>query len=244
MVLGQNACLHTGAQKPVEIPKFKSVILVNKGATDELKKRFSTPLEGSSVDAGMVAGTAAGAGAAVAVQASLVCTYLVFVCAMILVPAGALVGAVGGSMADASDEPMKGLSNEQILALERLFADISQQRTISLEIEESLKRKIPPERMAHPAEADALLQFRLYDIRFTKTSVRKYALTLKSVMLFKWDRNGPQLSSSYKTYEYTSHPMQIKDWTQGDGLMMNQAFDNCISGLAGEMIKDIQFGES
>ena len=244
MLFGQNACLSTGARNSTPISKFTSVALVNKGATDELKKRFSGPIEGSSMNAGIVTGTAVGTGAAVAASASFACAYLVFVCAMILVPAGAVIGAIGGSMADSSNEPLKGLSNEQILALERQFARISEQRSISSDIEERLKENILPERMADATEADSLLQFRLYDIRFTKTSVRKYALTLKSVMLFKWDRNGPRPSSSHKTYEYTSSSMPIKDWVQGDGTAMNQSFDACIDGLVEEMLQDIQFKKS
>lgn len=243
LLISQNACLNTGARNSSPLPKFTSVALVNKGATDELKKRFSAPLEGSTVDAGIVAGTAAGAGAAVAAQASIACTYLVFVCAIVLVPAGALIGAVGGSVADSADEPLKGLSNEQILALERQFAKVSQQRILNEDIEENMVAKIPSERMAHPSMADALLQFRLYDIRFTKTSVRKYALTLKSVILFKWDRKRPQPSSSHRTYQYTSRSMPIEQWIRNDGMTMNQAFDTCIDGLVNEMLKDIHFDE-
>ena len=241
MLLSQNACLHSSTRNSAQIPKFKSIALVNKGATSELTNRFSAARDGSSVDNAIIAGTGAGAGAAIAAQSSLACTYLVFVCAMILVPAGAAIGAVAGSAADSADEPMKGLSYEQILALERQFSAISQQRTISSEIEESLNAQVPPQRMTEISQADSLLQFRLYDIRFTKTSFRKYALTLKSVMLFKWNRNGPRPSSSHRTYEFTSRSMSINDWIQDDGETMNHAFDACIEGLVNEMLKDIQF---
>lgn len=241
LLLGQNACLQNRAREPGSIPKFASVAVLNKGATDELRKRFTTPYEGSSVDAGTVAGFAAGAGAAVAAQASLACTYLVFICAMVLVPAGAVAGAIGGSVADAADDPMKGLSTEQILALERQFARISKERTISADIERSLKSRIPPERVTDVSEADSLLQFRLYDIRFTKESFRKYALTLKSVALFKWDRNGPRPSSTHRTYAYTSRAITIGDWVEDDGTTMDQAFDDCIDGLVDEMLEDIRF---
>lgn len=243
LAFGQSACLQTHSLERAEIPKFASIAVLNKGATEELRKRFSTPVEGSSVDAGIVAGTGAGAGAAVAAQASLVCTYLVFVCAIVLVPAGAVAGAIAGSAVDAADDPMKGLSTGQILALESQFARISEQRTISTDIEQALKKRIPSRHMADVAEADSLLQFRLYDIRFTKKSVRKYALTLKSVVLYKWDRNGPQPSSTHRTYAYTSRAMTIGDWVEDDGTTMDRAFDACIDGLVDEMLEDIRFRE-
>ena len=135
---------------------------------------------------------------------------------------------------------MNGLSNQQILALERQFARISAQRRISSDIEAQLRSQIPPDRMADIYGADALLQFRLYDIRFTKKSIRKYALTLKSVVLFKWDREGPRPSSSHRTYAFTSNPMPIEDWVRDDGTM-NRAFSACIEGLVEEMLEDIRF---
>ena len=61
MLLSQNACLHSGARNSAQIPKFKSIALVNKGATKELTKRFSVARDGSSVDNAIIAGSGAGA---------------------------------------------------------------------------------------------------------------------------------------------------------------------------------------
>ena len=121
------------------------------------------------------------------------------------------------------------------------FVEISQQRTINLEIEESLMGKVPPERVKDSPDATALLQFRLYDVRFSKTSSRKYALTLKTVMLFKWDRTKRPPSSSSRVYEHTSIALPMEDWVNNGGINLNQAFDTCIEGLTDKMIKDIQF---
>ena len=236
-----NACTNAGRQDSPPIPKFDSVAIVNKGTTDELKARFGVAPEDSGTDAGVLAG--ASAGAVVGANASLACLGFVFLCALATVPVGAMIGAVSGGLADHAVDSQKELSKEQLLLLDDLFAQIVQQRTIHQDIESSLKRRIPVERLMDISEANTLLQFRLYDVRFSKTSRRKYALTLKTVMLFKWNRNSRQTSSTHKIYEYISRSLPMEDWVQDDGKTLNLAFDTCIEGLTEKMIKDIQFAK-
>ena len=157
-------------------------------------------------------------------------------------PFGAMVGGISGGLADHAVDTQKELSSEQLLVLDDLFVQIAQQRTIHQEIEKNLKQNIPVERLMDISEADALLQFRLYDVRFSKTSARKYALTLKTVMLIEWNRNNNshQTSSTHRIYEYTSRPLRMEDWVQDRGKTLNLAFDTCIEGLTEKMIEDIQ----
>ncbi len=239
MLANLNACTNAAHQKSPPIPKFDSVAIVNKGTTDELKARFGVAPEDSSIDAGVIAG--AGTGAAVGAHASLVCIGFIFLCALATVPVGALIGAVSGGLADHAVDSQKELSKEHLVVLDDLFAQIVQQRTIHQDIESSLKRHIPVERLMDISEADTLLQFRLYDVRFSKTSLRKYALTLKTVMLIDWNRNSRQTSSTHRVYEHTSRSLQMEDWVQDQGKTLNLAFDTCIEGLTEKMIEDIQF---
>ena len=239
MLPNLNACINAARQDSPPIPKFDSVAVVNKGATDELKTRFGVAPENSGTETGVLAG--AGTGAAIGVHTSLACGPYFFLCALATVPVGSLVGALGGGLADQTIDSQKELSKEQLLVLDDLFAKIVQQRTIHQEIESSLKRHIPMERLMEISEADTLLQYRLYDVRFSKTSLRKYALTLKTVMLIEWNRNSGQTSSTHKIYEHTSDSLQMEDWVQDHGKTLNLAFDACIEGLTKKMIEDIQF---
>ena len=89
-------------------------------------------------------------------------------------------------------------------------------------------------------QADALIQFRLYDVRFSVTSRSKYALTLKTVMLIEWDRDLRPSSSNHKIYEHTSQALSLEDWVRDEGKALNRALDTCIAGLTGKMTADIQ----
>jgi len=205
-----SACTDSVRQDSPTIPKFESVAIVNLGVDNELKARFGPIDEDSNTDAGAIAG--AGAGAMVGAQASLGCMGFAVLCAMAAVPAGALVGAVSGGLASyAADLPYE-MSREQLLVLDDLFVQILSQRVINQDIENSLMRRMPTDRLIDKSKADTLLQYRLYDVRFFKTSPGKFALTLKTVMLFKWNRNSAQLVSTHKTYEQTSHSLEMKDW--------------------------------
>ena len=241
MIANLSACTKAVHQDSPPIPRFYTVAIVNKGATDELKARFGVAPgdAGSGVETGALAG--AGAGAAVGAHVSLVCVGFVFLCAVATVPFGAAIGAISGGLADHAVDTQKELSIEHLTVLDDLFAQIAQQRTIHQEIEKNLKQNIPVERLMDISEADALLQFRLYDVRFSKTSLRKYALTLKTVMLIEWNRNSHQTSSTHRTYEHTSRSLQMEDWVQDRGTTLNLAFDACIEGLTEKMIEDIQF---
>lgn len=190
MLVNLNACTDSLRQDSPPIPKFKSVAIVNKGVSNELKARFGVAPEDSSTDTGVLAG--AGTGAMVAAHASLGCVGFVILCALATVPVGAMLGAVGGGLADHAVDSQKRLSREQLLVLDGLFAQVLQQRTINEEIESSLLLQVPVERNRDVSEADTLLQFRLYDVRFSKTSQRKYPLTLKTVMLIDWNRTDPR----------------------------------------------------
>ena len=238
MLPNLNACINAARQDSPPIPKFDSVAVVNKGATDELRARFGVAPEDSSIDTGVRAG--AGTGAAIGVHTSLACGPYFYLCAL-AVPVGAIIGAVSGGLADHAVDSQKELSKEQLLVLDDLFAKIVQQRTIHQEIESSLKRHIPMERLMEISEADTLLQYRLYDVRFSKTSLRKYALTLKTVMLIEWSRNNHPTSSTHRIYEYTSRSLKMEEWVQDQGKNLNLAFDACIEGLIEKMIVDIQF---
>ena len=138
-----------------------------------------------------------------------------------------------GAAVDAGVQNTQLPPNEQLLLLDKQFVDISQQRRIHLDIEDSSKRQIPPDRQEDISQADALL-------RFAEASKRKYALTLKTVMLFSWNRDMRQSSSTHRIYEHTSQALPMENWVQDEGKTLNHAFDACIAGLTEKMTSDIQ----
>jgi hypothetical protein len=230
-----SACSNAQIRQSYPIPKFQTVAIVNKGVDGELKTRFGAASEESYVEAGAATGAVlAGAGAALA------CGPFVYLCAMAVVSfAGA--GAVGGGLAGAAADSLQDLQYDQLFSLDSQFAGILHQRTINLEVENSLMNRIPPMRIRDIPAATALLQFRLYDVRFAKASSGKYALSLKTVMLFKWDRDQRRPTSTSRIYEHTSSALPMEHWVRDEGKTLNQAFDDCIEGLTRKMAEDIQF---
>ena len=221
------------------MPMFESVAIVSKGATSDLKARFGVPPEDKIFQESAVAG--AGAGALAGAGTALACGPFVFLCATATVPIGALVGAVGGGLAGSASDSQKMPPKEQLLVLDELFVEISRQRTIHLEIRDSLEKQIPPDRLADTSVTDALIQLNLSDVRFTRTFSGKYAWTLKSVMVVTWNRNTHRPRHSYKIYQYTSRSLPLDDWVQNDGEILNQALDACVEGMVEQMAGDIRF---
>ena len=78
------------------------------------------------------------------------------------------------------------------LLLDGLFAEIYEQRTLHMEIRDALEKQIPTDRLADTSVAEALVQLRLSDVRFTRTPSGKYEWILKSVMVVTWNRNKSQ----------------------------------------------------
>lgn len=236
------ACAHTAPPDTPPLPKFESVAIVSKGPTDELKARFGAALGNSDSVAG--AGIGAGAGALAGAGVAMACGPLVFLCAMGTVPTGALVGAVGGGLADAGVDTLKEPSQEQLLVLDKLFGDVVEQRTIHVEVRDALVRQIPPDRIADASLAEGLLQLSFFDVRFTQTSTGKYTLTLKYLVIAHWNRSTRHLSNGRRLYRYTTRALALKEWVENDGEILNQAFDDCVDGLVEQMAEDIQFRES
>lgn len=236
------ACTHAVPPDTPQLPKFESVVIVSKGPTDELKARFGAALGNSSSVAG--AGVGAGAGALAGAGTAMTCGPYVIFCFPILMAAGALVGAVGGGLADAGVDALKTPSQEQLLVLEKLFGDVTEQRTLHLEIRDALVREIPPDRLADTSLAEGLLQLSLFDVRFTQTSTGKYTLTLKALVIAQWNLSTRHLNNGRRLYRHTTPALSLKEWAGNDGEILNQAFDDCVDGLVEQMVEDIQFRES
>jgi hypothetical protein len=224
------------------MPMFESVAIVSKGATSDLKARFGVPPEDKISQESAVAG--AGAGAVAGAGWAMACGPYFFICAMATVPVGALVGATAGGLAGAASDSHKMPPQEQLLVLDNLFVDIYEQRSIHMEIRDTLEKQIPPDRLADTSVTDALIQLNLSDVRFTRTLTGKYAWTLKSVMVVTWNRNTPRPRHSYKIYDYTSRSLPLDDWVQNDGEILNQALDACVEGMVEQMAGDIRFKDS
>lgn len=232
------ACTIPVEQDAPPLPKAESVVIVSKGPTDELKARFGVSPGNSSK--GKSAGVGAGAGAVAGAGASLACGPFALLCATLTVPAGALVGAVGGTLAGTAVDAQKKPPEEQLLILDQLFVDIASRRTIHEEIETSLKGHIPAARQQPFDDADMVLQINLYDVQFTQTSENYYALTLKSLLQAQWNRDMRNIRNGKRVYRYSSRSLPLEEWTGDDGVTLNRAFDACVKALAEEMAQDVQ----
>jgi hypothetical protein len=232
------ACAIPVEQDAPPLPKAESVVIVSKGPTDELKARFGVSPEHSSK--GKSAGVGAGAGAVAGAGASLACGPFALLCATLTVPTGALVGAVGGTLAGTAVDAQKKPPEEQLLILDQLFMDIASRRTIHEEIEASLKGLIPAARQQPFDDADMVLQINLYDVQFTQTSENNYALTLKSLLQAQWNRDMRHIRNGKRVYRYSSRSLPLEEWISDDGVTLNLAFDACVAALAEEMARDIQ----
>lgn len=233
------ACTWGHSKSSPPLPVFKSVAIESLGVTDELKARFAVAPEkastGREIAIGYNTGSLVGAGTALA------CGPFVLLCATFTVPIGSIVGAAGGVVAEVAADTQKNPTTEQLLVLDKLFVEISQQRTIHMEIRDTLEQEIPPDRLVDKPEADALLQLNLSDARFTRTFSGNYALTLKSILVAHWNRKSRQTRYSHKIYQYTSESLSLDDWVQNDGELLKQAFDDSVEGLVDQMVEDIWF---
>jgi hypothetical protein len=93
------------------------------------------------------------------------------------------VGATAGGLAGAASDSHKMPPQEQLMVRDNLFVDIYEQRSIHMEIRNTLEQQIPPDRLADTSVTDALIQLNLSDVRFTRTFSGKYAWSLKSIMV-------------------------------------------------------------
>lgn len=235
------ACTQKGPPDTPPLPSFQSVAIVSKGASEELKARFGAVPGNSRAGAG--AGVGAGAGAVAGASASLGCGPYVFLCAWVLPLTGALVGAIGGGVADMAVDELREPSQEQLAVLDALFGEVAAERTLDVEIRDDLLRHIPRDRLADTASAEALLQLSLFDVQFTQTSSGKYTLTLKALLIAQWLQRRQHLDHGRRLYRHTTPALSLKDWVKNDGKILNQAFDDCVAGLGEQIAADIRFRE-
>jgi len=243
LISASGACTQNVPPDKPSLPTFESVAIVSMGPSEELKARFGAVPGNSDSDAGV--GIGAGAGALTGAGLSLGCgPFYVMFCAPILSITGALVGAVGGGLADMGVDKLREPSPEQIRALDELFGEIAEQRALDAEIRDALVRQIPPHRLADASLAEALLQISLFDVLFTQTSSGKFTLTLKSLVIAQWNHETRHLNHGRRLYRYTTPELSLKEWLENDGRILNQAFDDCVNGLAEQMAEDIHFDRS
>lgn len=220
----------------------RSVIVVSKGATEELQTRFGASPDNSSKST--AAGVGVGTGAVAGAGAALACGPFAILCATFTVPIGALVGGVGGNIAGSAVDAQKKPPEEQLLVLDELFVEISKQRTIHVEIEDTLKQEIPASRQVSIEDAYMLLETSLSDVKFTQTSPGNYALTLEAILEAEWNRDMRHIRNGRRAYRYISRSRPLEDWIEDEGVTLNLAFDACVGGLVEDMVKDIRFTQS
>jgi hypothetical protein len=100
-----SACTYAVQPDVRPLPPVESVAVVSKGPTDELKARFGVTEDNSSVGKGAAAGMGVGAAAAIGVSAA--CGPFFLICALGSLPAGMLVGGVGGAGVGATVDTQK-----------------------------------------------------------------------------------------------------------------------------------------
>lgn len=243
------ACTHSVPPVTPPMPKFKSVAIVSKGPAHELEASFGVAIGRSGSVVG--AGVGAGAGALAGVAWSLLCGPLVIFCAGSIVPITAMVGATGGGLTGAGIDSLKEPSQKQLLllekqlaALEKVFGGVVEQRTLHEEVRDALVRQIPPHRLADTSSAEGLLQLSLFDVLFTQTTNGKYTLTLKYLMIAKWNHSTRHLNNGRRLYRYSTNAMTLEEWLENDEEVLTRALDECVDGLVEQMVEEIHFRES
>jgi hypothetical protein len=239
VLLLSSACTPTTRKRSTPMPWFDTVAIESMGATSALKARFGVAPGDEIFEESMGAGT--GAGMVAGAGWALVCGPFFFLCATFTIPAGAVVGGAAGGLVGAASDAHKMPPDEQLLALDKLFADIYQQRTLHMEIRDSLEKQIPPDRLVDTSKAGELVQLKLADVRFTRTFSGKYEWELKSVMVVSWNRHPGRTRHSSKTYDYASQALSLDDWMKNDGEMLSQGLDESVEGLTKQMAVDMQF---
>lgn len=233
------ACTFAVPPDPPPLPKMESIAIKSEGPSDELKTRFGVSQDMSSTGTG--AGVGFGAGTAAGIGAALTCGPFALLCATLTVPAGALIGTAGGGLAGKAADANKRPPEEQLLELDKLFVEIAQQRTIHLEIQEALERQVTPARLEDATEADALVELKLTDVRFTLTAGDAYSLTIESKAKYQWNRDMRHIPYPTRKYEYSSRSLPIEDWIKNGGKTLNMAFDACVEGVAEQIAAEIRF---
>lgn len=233
------ACTSNAPERSPPIPALESVAIESNGATRDLEARFGIAPEDSVI--GNTTALGAGTGAAAGIGWAAVCGPYFFVCALAVVPTTMLLGGTAGGLAGSASDHYQMPPDDQLQALDKQFSEIYQQRTLHMDIRDGVEEQIPVGRLADPPEAEALVQLRLSDVRFTRTFSNKYQWSLKSVMVVTWNRNRGQTRHSYKIYDHTSTALPLVEWLQNDGEKLNRALDDCVEGLARQMAADLRF---
>ena len=235
-------CFYNVHEDTPPLPRVQSIAVISNGPTEELQARFGVTPDNSS--AGVAVGTGMGAGAAAGAGVAFACGPFVLLCALLTVPTGALVGAAGGGAVGAAVDASKKPPEEQLIELDGVFVEISQERTIHLEVRDALKHQIPPEKLASISESDALLELSLSDAYFKQDSADYYSLTLRSVVKIEWNRGKRQVRRGKRLYHYTTRKLLLEEWLENDGKLLNDAFDECVEGIVEQIAEDIRFTET
>ena len=229
-----SACVLTPLSQPA-LPEFESMAVISKGPSDDLKARFSRESTKSGAAVGAGAGATAGAGAAMA------CGPWYLLCAMGTIPAGAIVGAVGGAGVGAVMDSNRKPTEEELDQLEASFEDISRERTLHKEIETKVVRQIPKKLKAKPADAEALVELVLADVRFAHINDGAFALELEIAVTAQWNRGTKSPRTSKRFYNCRSNAEYIEYWADEDGSRLNTALDDCVQSLADDFGDDLRF---
>lgn len=236
------ACTSSSPERSPPIPAVESVAIISKGPTSDLKARFGVAPEDEAGAKAAIAG--AGAGAVAGLGWATVCGPYFLACALIVLPTTTMMGGATGALAGTASDLHKTPPDEHLSALDKQFVKIYQQRTLHMDIRDSLENQIPANRLADSDEADALVELNLSDIRFIRTFSNKYQWTLKSVMVVTWNRDRAQPRHSYKIYEFTSRALPLDEWLENDGETLNRGLDESVAGLTDQMLTDLWFKDS
>ncbi|MBT8053788.1 MAG: hypothetical protein HKN57_08445 [Xanthomonadales bacterium] len=63
-------------------------------------------------------------------------------------------------------------------------------------------------------------------------------------MVITWNREARQPRYSYRIYDYTSRSLSLEEWLENEGEILNEALDDCMEGLAAQMIRDVRFAKA
>ncbi len=101
--------------------------------------------------------------------------------------------------------------------------------------------QIPRQFVATPADAEALVELELTNVRFAHITDGAFALEVGIVVTTQWNRQTKSPRVSKRVYNCRSKAKYIEHWADEDGSRLNTALDDSVKSLADDFGSNLRF---
>lgn len=213
----------------ISIPRDSTIAVISKGVDDDLKVRFNR--DSTKRGARMGANTGAGAGF-VAAQG---CGPFVFLCALLTIPTGAVIGAATGAATGALNDADKKPSGENLDKLEAIVDKLSSRRTLHEELRAAIAARVPRARRAPGKEAQALIEISIGNVRLLKTGDTHYEWAMLVNVAAQWNRNSRNPRGDKGQILVSGDGMTLEQWIVDDGRAIENELNHLVAQAAGRI---------